>query len=133
MDTLSVWRGTGLPTGYAMLGAGWLIMKTGDELQAKAVKWARRVLWPMGLALIASSAPNPSFVATLPNSGIFGIPFGEFSARSMSRQPTPHTTAPKASGFSVIARPTVMPPALGSTLRHRVRSLASSPALPRDR
>jgi len=48
-----------LPTGYAMLGAGWLIMKTGDELQAKAVRWARRVLWPMGLALVAISLASP--------------------------------------------------------------------------
>ena len=48
-----------LPTGYAMLGAGWLIMKTGDELQARAVRWARRVLWPMGLALVAISLASP--------------------------------------------------------------------------
>jgi cytochrome d ubiquinol oxidase subunit II len=48
-----------LPTGYAMLGAGWLIMKTSDELQARAVRWARRVLWPMGLALIAISLASP--------------------------------------------------------------------------
>ncbi|MDP3761008.1 MAG: cytochrome d ubiquinol oxidase subunit II [Ramlibacter sp.] len=48
-----------LPTGYAMLGAGWLIMKTGDELQARAVAWARRVLWPMGLALVAISLASP--------------------------------------------------------------------------
>jgi cytochrome bd ubiquinol oxidase subunit II len=44
-----------LPTAYAMLGAGWLIMKTWDELQAKAVRWARKVLWPMGLALVGIS------------------------------------------------------------------------------
>ena len=37
-----------LPTAYAMLGAGWLIMKTEGELQRKAVRWARKVLWPMG-------------------------------------------------------------------------------------
>ena len=33
-----------LPTAYAMLGAGWLIMKTGDELKLKAVGWARRAV-----------------------------------------------------------------------------------------
>ena len=49
-----------LPTGYAMLGAGWLIMKTGDELQAKAVAWARRVLWPMGVALVGISLATPA-------------------------------------------------------------------------
>ncbi|MEZ0307994.1 MAG: cytochrome d ubiquinol oxidase subunit II [Ramlibacter sp.] len=48
-----------LPTAYAMLGAGWLIMKTGDELQIKSVKWARKVLWPMGLALLGISLATP--------------------------------------------------------------------------
>ncbi len=48
-----------LPTAYAMLGAGWLIMKTGDALQAKAVAWARKVLWPMGLALVGISLATP--------------------------------------------------------------------------
>jgi cytochrome bd ubiquinol oxidase subunit II len=48
-----------LPTGYAMLGAGWLIMKTGGALQKKAVAWARRALWPMGVALIGSSLASP--------------------------------------------------------------------------
>ncbi|MES3001998.1 MAG: cytochrome d ubiquinol oxidase subunit II [Pseudomonadota bacterium] len=48
-----------LPTAYAMLGAGWLIMKTGDELQLKAVAWARRVLWPMGITLVGISLATP--------------------------------------------------------------------------
>jgi cytochrome d ubiquinol oxidase subunit II len=48
-----------LPTAYAMLGAGWLIMKTWDELQLKAVGWARAVLWPMGAALIGISLATP--------------------------------------------------------------------------
>src|SRR4051812_46218863 len=34
-----------LPTAYAMLGAGWLIMKAEGALQTKAVAWARKVLW----------------------------------------------------------------------------------------
>lgn len=49
-----------LPTAYAMLGAGWLIMKTEGELQRKAVRWARLVLWPMGLALVAISLATPA-------------------------------------------------------------------------
>lgn len=48
-----------LPTAYAMLGAGWLIMKTADDLQGKAVAWARKVLWPMGLALAGISLATP--------------------------------------------------------------------------
>jgi cytochrome d ubiquinol oxidase subunit II len=48
-----------LPTAYAMLGAGWLIMKTGDDLQRRAVGWARRVLWPMGAALVGISLATP--------------------------------------------------------------------------
>jgi cytochrome bd ubiquinol oxidase subunit II len=48
-----------LPTAYAMLGAGWLIMKTGDDLQRKAVAWARKVLWPMGAALVGISMASP--------------------------------------------------------------------------
>jgi cytochrome bd ubiquinol oxidase subunit II len=48
-----------LPAAYVMLGAGWLIMKTSDALQLKAVAWARRALWPMGLALVAISLATP--------------------------------------------------------------------------
>ena len=48
-----------LPTAYAMLGAGWLIMKTSDKLQLKAVRWARAVLWPMGAALAGISLATP--------------------------------------------------------------------------
>ena len=48
-----------LPTAYAMLGAGWLIMKTGDALRLKAVGWARAVLWPMGVALLGISVATP--------------------------------------------------------------------------
>jgi cytochrome d ubiquinol oxidase subunit II len=48
-----------LPTAYAMLGAGWLIMKTEGALQRKAVGWARKVLWPMGLALVGISLATP--------------------------------------------------------------------------
>jgi cytochrome d ubiquinol oxidase subunit II len=48
-----------LPTAYAMLGAGWLIMKTEGALQARAVRWARLVLWPMGVALVGISLATP--------------------------------------------------------------------------
>ncbi|MEY2953024.1 MAG: hypothetical protein RLZZ401_1111 [Pseudomonadota bacterium] len=48
-----------LPAAYILLGAGWLIMKTDGELQAMAVSSARRVLWPMALALVAISGATP--------------------------------------------------------------------------
>ena len=48
-----------LPAAYILLGAGWLIMKTEGELQTHAVRWAARVLWPMGFALVAISVATP--------------------------------------------------------------------------
>ncbi|RYG12163.1 MAG: cytochrome d ubiquinol oxidase subunit II [Burkholderiales bacterium] len=54
-----------LPTAYAMLGAGWLIMKTWDDLQLKAVGWARAVLWPMGAALVGISLATPMVSSTV--------------------------------------------------------------------
>src|SRR3954471_17939740 len=61
---------------------------------------------------MARSARNSSSFATVPNSGMFGMPLAVASARIMSSAPTPGTTAAKRSGRSVIARPTRMPPAL---------------------
>jgi cytochrome d ubiquinol oxidase subunit II len=54
-----------LPTAYAMLGAGWLIMKTGEALQLRAVAWARKVLWPMGAALVGISLATPMVSPTV--------------------------------------------------------------------
>jgi len=48
-----------LPAAYVLLGAGWLIMKTEGNLQLRAVHWARRVLWPMAVALLGISAATP--------------------------------------------------------------------------
>lgn len=52
-----------LPALYILLGAGWLVMKTSDDLQAKAMRWAHRAWLPMVLGLIAVSAATP-FVST---------------------------------------------------------------------
>lgn len=54
-----------LPTAYAMLGAGWLIMKTWGELQQKAIHWARKVLWPMGATLVGISLASPMVSPTV--------------------------------------------------------------------
>ena len=48
-----------LVAGYALLGAGWLIMKTEGELQKRAVVWARRSLWVTGLGIAAVSLVTP--------------------------------------------------------------------------
>ncbi len=48
-----------LPAAYAMLGVGWLIMKTEGELQGKALRWGQGVLWPMGFALVGISLATP--------------------------------------------------------------------------
>jgi cytochrome bd ubiquinol oxidase subunit II len=54
-----------LPTAYAMLGAGWLIMKTWGELQQRAIHWARKVLWPMGATLVGISLASPMVSPTV--------------------------------------------------------------------
>ncbi|MGB0085925.1 MAG: cytochrome d ubiquinol oxidase subunit II [Rhodomicrobiaceae bacterium] len=48
-----------LAAGYALIGACWLIMKTEDDLQRKAVGWARIGLWltAVGLALVSLATP----------------------------------------------------------------------------
>ncbi|MGZ5195461.1 MAG: cytochrome d ubiquinol oxidase subunit II [Ramlibacter sp.] len=58
-DLFSLGIALTLPTAYAMLGAGWLIMKTGDKLQQRAVRWARTALWPMGAAMVGISLASP--------------------------------------------------------------------------
>ena len=54
-----------LPAAYAMLGVGWLLMKTDGELQYKAARWGQRVLWPMGLALVGISLATPLISQTV--------------------------------------------------------------------
>lgn len=44
---------------YALLGAGWLIIKTEGALQLMAVGWARRSLWLTGLGVLAISVATP--------------------------------------------------------------------------
>ncbi len=48
-----------LPTAYAMMASGWLIMKTDGDMRVHAVAWGRKVLWPMGLALAGISLATP--------------------------------------------------------------------------
>ena len=48
-----------LAAAYAFVGAGWLIMKTEGDLQKRAVRWARVMLWGLTLGMIAVSAVTP--------------------------------------------------------------------------
>ena len=48
-----------LCAGYALLGAGWLIMKTEHDLQHRAIHWARRCLWLTALGVAAVSIATP--------------------------------------------------------------------------
>ncbi len=51
--------GAALIAGYALLGAGWLIMKTEGALQLRAVAWARTSLWFTGAGIAAVSIVTP--------------------------------------------------------------------------
>lgn len=51
--------GIALCAGYALLGAGWLIMKCENELQKRAVLWARRSLGLTALGVLAVSLATP--------------------------------------------------------------------------
>jgi cytochrome bd ubiquinol oxidase subunit II len=51
--------GACLATGYALLGATWLIMKTEGELQLRAVRWARLALAGTAIGIAAVSIATP--------------------------------------------------------------------------
>jgi len=48
-----------VPLTYALLGAGWLLIKTTGPLQAKAVHWARRAWWGALAGFLAVSLVSP--------------------------------------------------------------------------
>lgn len=48
-----------LTVGYSFIGATWLILKTSDALQKKAVAWARGGIWGLILGLTAISMASP--------------------------------------------------------------------------
>lgn len=54
-----------LPAAYAMLGIGWLIMRTEGSLQHKAMRWGQGALWPMGFALMGISLATPVLSRTV--------------------------------------------------------------------
>ncbi len=48
-----------LAVGYGFIGATWLVHKTSDALQAKALSWARRSLWAIVAGIAAVSLATP--------------------------------------------------------------------------
>ena len=62
----SLFIGFCLASGYALLGACWLVAKTEGELQLSAIRWAKR-----SVALTAIGVASVSIVTPLLSSGIF--------------------------------------------------------------
>ena len=59
--------------GYILMGASWLILKTEDDLQKKAVRWARYAIWSMVACALLSSLTAP-FVDTRIYDRMFAFP-----------------------------------------------------------
>ncbi|MBI5131431.1 MAG: cytochrome d ubiquinol oxidase subunit II [Rhodopseudomonas palustris] len=59
LTPFSVLTGLALVTGYALLGATWLVMKTSGELREAAYRLSRWLLLAMLIAIVAVSAATP--------------------------------------------------------------------------
>jgi cytochrome d ubiquinol oxidase subunit II len=57
--------GVCLAAGYTLMGAGWLIMKTEDDLQQKAIHWARWAVWGTAAGILAVSIATPLISARI--------------------------------------------------------------------
>jgi cytochrome d ubiquinol oxidase subunit II len=55
----AVFIGLSLLAGYALLGAGWLIIKSEGALYGRAVRWARVALWLTAIGVAAVSLATP--------------------------------------------------------------------------
>ena len=56
-----------VPAAYAVLGAGWLIMKTDGDLQMRATRWARDAILPFVIGIAAISIATPLISETIFN------------------------------------------------------------------
>jgi cytochrome d ubiquinol oxidase subunit II len=54
-----------MPALYVVLGAGWLLLKTDGPLFDKALRWGKRAMPPMGIALFAISIATPLVSPTI--------------------------------------------------------------------
>jgi cytochrome d ubiquinol oxidase subunit II len=90
-----------VPALYALLGAGWLLIKTQGALQLKAVYWARRSWWGALAGFVAVSAASPlvserifekwfalPFVVLLAPLPVVALALLLIAARSLGRLPT---------------------------------------------
>ena len=55
----SVLSALGVTAAYSMIGAAWLIWKTENQLQQRAVIWAKRCVWISLAGIVAVSVVNP--------------------------------------------------------------------------
>ena len=46
-------------SGYSLMGAAWLVMRTEGDLQVRAIAWARRSLWVTGIGILTVSIATP--------------------------------------------------------------------------
>lgn len=54
-----------LPALYILLGAAWMLIKTEGELFDKVLRWAKKAILPMGLALLLVSIATPLVSQTI--------------------------------------------------------------------
>jgi cytochrome d ubiquinol oxidase subunit II len=55
----STFVGLCLASAYTLIGACWLIMKTSEELQSHAIRWAQRAWWLAASGIVAVSIATP--------------------------------------------------------------------------
>jgi cytochrome d ubiquinol oxidase subunit II len=65
LTPFSVLTGIALVFGYGLLGAGWLVLKTEDDIQARARRYGRACLAGVGLAIVLVSLWTPMMNAAI--------------------------------------------------------------------
>lgn len=72
-ELFAIFFGMLVVSGYALMGACWLILKTEAELQKKAIRWARRAIYFMVAGAVLTSLIAP-FVDTRIYDRMFSFP-----------------------------------------------------------
>jgi cytochrome d ubiquinol oxidase subunit II len=110
-----------LTVGYSFIGAAWLILKTSDVLQTKAVGWAKGGIWGLALGIGAISVATPFvsqrifdrwfsvpeffYLSPLPILSVTLLAFLWWKLRRITPQSDRHSWAPfaAATGLFVLA------------------------------